>query len=115
MRAFGRSDIPFVRLDSSPDSFFYEKPRLAQHLDTTALSQIEDLSLRLLPKGARILDRMSSLTSQIATDLEPERVTGLGMNGEELAANGLLAERVVQDLKSESRMRAASLQLSNAG
>jgi len=92
------SDIPFVRLDPSPDGVFYETPRMVHHLDATALTQIEDLYRRLIPKGARILDLMSSWTSHISSDLEPDQVTGLGMNRTELDANRLLAERLVHDL-----------------
>lgn len=98
------SDIPFIRFDSSPDSNFYEKPRMVHHLDATALTQIEDLYRRLLPKGARILDLMSSWTSHIGADLAPEWVTGLGMNGPELEANRLLAERIVHDLNLDPRL-----------
>lgn len=92
------SDIPFVRLDPSPDGTFYGKPRMIHHLDATALSQIEGLYRRLLPKGARILDLMSSWTSHVGVGLTPERVTRLGMNRQELEANGLLSERLVHDL-----------------
>jgi SAM-dependent methyltransferase len=92
------ADIPFIRFDSSPDSSFYEKPRMVHHLDANALTQIEGLYRRLLPTGARILDLMSSWTSHIGADLAPARVTGLGMNGPELEANRLLAERILHDL-----------------
>jgi SAM-dependent methyltransferase len=71
---------------------------MVHHLDATALTQIEDLYRRLVPKGARILDLMSSWTSHIAAELEPDQVTGLGMNGDELQANRLLSERLVHDL-----------------
>ncbi|MEA3277911.1 MAG: methyltransferase domain-containing protein [Pseudomonadota bacterium] len=98
------SDIPFARLDPSPDASFYEKPRMVHHLDATALSQIEGLYRRLLPKGARILDLMSSWTSHLGADLAPARVTGLGMNAQELDANPLLSERLVHDLNLDPRL-----------
>jgi SAM-dependent methyltransferase len=98
------SDIPFVRLDPSPDGVFYAKPRMVHHLDSTALSQIADLYRRLVPKGARILDLMSSWTSHIDADLAPEQVTGLGMNGRELETNKLLSERLVHDLNLDPRL-----------
>jgi SAM-dependent methyltransferase len=98
------ANIPFIRFDSSPDSAFYEKPRMVHHLDATALTQIEGLYRRLIPKGARILDLMSSWTSHIGADLAPDRVTGLGMNNRELAANGLLSERIVHDLNLDPRL-----------
>ncbi len=98
------SDIPFARLDPSPDWVFYQKPRMVHHLDAAALSQIAGLYGRLLPKGARILDLMTSWTSHLPSDLAPAQVTGLGMNDQELAANDLLAERVVQDLNLDPRL-----------
>lgn len=98
------SDIPFSRLDPSPDSVFYGKPRMVHHLDATAVSQVEGLYRRLLPKGARILDLMSSWTSHIGADLAPDQVTGLGMNGRELEANQLLSERLVHNLNLDPRL-----------
>ncbi len=95
------SEVPFARLDPSPDGVFYQKPRMVHHLDAAALNQIAGLYRRLLPKGARILDLMTSWTSHLASDLSPAHVTGLGMNEQELDANGLLSERVVQDLNLE--------------
>ena len=77
---------------------------MVHHLDAMALTQIEGLYRRLLPKGARILDLMSSWTSHIGADLAPDRVTGLGMNQVELDANRLLAERIVHDLNLDPRL-----------
>lgn len=98
------SDIPFARLDPSPDAGFYEKPRMVHHLDATALTQIEGLYRRLLPTGARILDLMSSWTSHLSPELAPSGVTGLGMNAKELEANPLLSERLVHDLNLDPRL-----------
>jgi SAM-dependent methyltransferase len=98
------SDLPFMRSDPSPDAAFYQRPRLVQHLDTTALGQIEGLYLRLLPRGAQVLDLMGSWSSHLPADLAPARMAGLGMSVEELAANPLLAERVVQDLNLDPRL-----------
>jgi hypothetical protein len=98
------SDIPFGRLDPSPDGVFYQKPRMVHHLDAAALRQISGLYVHLLPKGGRILDLMTSWTSHLSSDLAPAQVTGLGMNERELAANGLLSERVVQDLNLDPRL-----------
>jgi SAM-dependent methyltransferase len=98
------SDIPFDRMDPSPDADFYRQPRLVQHLDTTALRQVESLYARLLPKGARILDLMTSWTSHLPTVLAPSQVVGLGMNAEELAANPLLNGRHIHDLNQEPHL-----------
>lgn len=98
------SDNPFDRFDPSPDEVFYAKPRLVYHLDSTALNQIRGLYRRLLPRGAEILDLMTSWTSHIDTDLEPAAVTGVGLNEEELQANGLLSTRLTHDLNLDPRL-----------
>lgn len=93
------SDLPFARLASGIDAEFYAKPRLVNHLDQEALSQIQALYSRLIPPKARVLDLMSSWNSHLdAEQLQPAAVTGLGMNADELAQNPLLTERIVQDL-----------------
>jgi len=85
------------------DAGFYAAPRLVDHLDRMATRQVEKLYARLLAKGARVLDLMTSWKSHL--DLaEPGTVAGLGMNAEELAANPRLAERVVQDLNRDPRL-----------
>jgi SAM-dependent methyltransferase len=95
------SDTPYLRIDPRPDAEFYAKPRLVDHLDRAAITEISALYGRLLPKGSRILDLMSSWHSHLPTGLKPGLVTGLGMNGEELAANPVLGERLVQDLNRD--------------
>ncbi len=98
------SDLPFLRADPGPDADFYAKPRLVHHLDSSARGQIEELYDRLLPAGGRVLDLMSSWTSHLPRRLELARVSGLGMNAEELAANPRLADRQVQDLNLDPRL-----------
>ena len=98
------SDLPFVRISPSDDAEFYERPRMVNHLDRTALRQIERLYERLLPRGGRILDLMASWRSHVTDTVRPSGVTGLGMNAEELAANALLTERVVHDLNEDPRL-----------
>lgn len=98
------SDMPFMRADPRPDTQFYQNPRFVDHMDRTALAQVSALYGRLVPVGARVLDLMSSWHSHLPAGLEPARVTGLGMNAEELAANEALDERVVHDLNQDSRL-----------
>lgn len=98
------SDLPFARIDPAPDADFYSKPRLVQHLDSTALEQIGGLYRRLVPQGGRILDLMSSWVSHLPADLAPAHVTGLGMNLQELEANPKLNERVIHDLNLEPQL-----------
>jgi len=92
------SDGPFHRQDPRPDGGFYAGPRLVDHMDRTAIAEVSALYGRLIPTGARILDLMASWHSHLPPVLQPATVAGLGMNRDELDANLVLAERVVQDL-----------------
>ena len=92
------SDVPFIRMAAGPDDEFYEQPRLVDHIDRTATRQIERLYGRLMPRGGRLLDLMTSWKSHLPATLAPAHVAGLGMNLAELEANPLLGERVIRDL-----------------
>jgi SAM-dependent methyltransferase len=92
------SDLPLLRQDPRPDSEFYGEPRFVDHLDRAALGQVSALYRRLIPRGSRILDLMSSWHSHLPEDLEPSQVVGLGMNRDELAANPALGKLLVHDL-----------------
>lgn len=48
------SDQPFRRAVPEADAAFYAKPRLVDHLDRTALTQVEKLYGRLLTPGSRV-------------------------------------------------------------
>lgn len=98
------ADVPFIRAAAGPDDEFYEKPRLVDHIDRTAIRQIERLYGRLLPRGGRLLDLMTSWKSHLPEALAPAQVTGLGMNLAELEANPVLGERVVHDLNLDPRL-----------
>lgn len=94
----------FARVDSAPDAEFYAMPRLVHHLDQSARERISHLYQTLLPDGAVVLDLMSSWASHLNGEARMSHVAGLGMNAQELAANPVLNERVVQDLNTESRL-----------
>ena len=91
-------DVPFARVAGEADAGFYAMPRLVSHVDQTASTQIRNLYQRLLPAGGRVLDLMASWESHLPTEHDLSEVVGLGMNGEELAANPLFAEHRVHDL-----------------
>jgi SAM-dependent methyltransferase len=95
---FGPDD--FSRDDETPDDIFYQKPRLVDHLDSRALSTVEDLYARLIPEGSRILDLMAGPDSHLKAELKPVEVTGLGLNKEELDANPALTKRIIHDLNA---------------
>ena len=95
------SGNPFARSDEGDDTLFYRAPRLVHHLDATAIERVRALYGRLLVPGMAVLDLMSSWTSHLPSDIEGLRVTGLGMNREELERNSRLAHRVVHDLNHD--------------
>jgi SAM-dependent methyltransferase len=94
-------DDSALRRHDDDDAGFYAQPRLVDHLDRAALTEISALYGRLIPRGSRVLDLMSSWHSHLPEDLGPAEVTGLGMNAEELARNPALSRRVVHDLNAD--------------
>jgi SAM-dependent methyltransferase len=94
----------FQREDAADDRLFYSRPRFVQHIDTRAIETIRALYGRLIPSGARVLDLMSSWTSHLPDDLETRSVDGLGLNADELAANGRLTNHVVHDLNHNPKL-----------
>lgn len=95
-------DDPYARLDSRNDALFYRTPRLVQHLDAAARARVTDVYARLLTSGMHVLDLMSSWVSHLPE--EDLRVTGLGLNAEELARNPRLATRLVHDVNASPRL-----------
>ena len=98
------SDDPFARMDPRDDAQYYRQPRLVQHLDRCVREQISELYGRFLQPGMQVLDLMASWVSHLPEQPAGLRVTGLGMNEQELAANPRLQQRVVHDLNLEPRL-----------
>ncbi len=97
-------DHSFDRADGAADADFYSRPRMVNHIDDVAIDHIRQLYSRLLKPGTQVLDLMSSWTSHLPENLELERVAGLGMNAEELAANSRLSDYQVHDLNRFPRL-----------
>lgn len=93
----------FERVDESPDSRFYQFPRLVTHIDDATIAALTAFYADFLPAGMRVLDLMSSWVSHLP-DTHYGHVAGLGMNAEELAANPRLDQRIVHDLNVEPRL-----------
>lgn len=89
--------IGFRRQDESPDELFYRVPRLLVHIDDGAIGALRDAYADVLRHGDRVLDLMSSWKSHLPHD-RALTVTGLGMNADEMAANGQLSAYLVHDL-----------------
>jgi SAM-dependent methyltransferase len=88
----------FDRDDPSPDTVFYGPPRLVTHIDDRAIAAVGALYAEH-GVGGEVLDLCSSWVSHFTTP--PRRLVGLGLNAAELAANPMLAERVVHDLNAD--------------
>lgn len=86
----------FRRVDERPDSLFYDHPRACTHLDESASRYLREVHDDLLPPSGELLDLMAGVRSHL-----PEsrwRVTGLGLNAEELDQNPDIDRAVVHDL-----------------
>ena len=94
----------FAKQDASDDALFYRPARLVTHIDDAAVAALGAHYAKRLAPGADVLDLMSSWVSHLPDDLPLGRVTGHGMNAEELAANPRLDKWFVQDLNREPRL-----------
>jgi SAM-dependent methyltransferase len=94
----------FRRYDESPDTRFYESPRLVEHIDAAATAAVEQLYRERVPAGGAILDLMSSWVSHFPPEIAYGRVVGLGMNAVELARNPRLDAYDVRDLNADPRL-----------
>lgn len=92
----------FRRLDETPDSIFYQRPRPSRHLDETAAQKARELHAEIVPTGGAVLDLMAGESSHL--DTVHERVVGLGLNLEELRANTAVDEPVIFDLNRSERL-----------
>ncbi len=91
------------RADESLDSDFYTAPRLIGHVDSQASGFIREVTGEDLHSGMRVLDLMSSVQSHLP-DSGDLKVTGLGMNEQEMAANPALESLTVHDLNSSPEL-----------
>jgi SAM-dependent methyltransferase len=95
---------PFNLDNTVEDCQFYTSPRMVHHLDRTAREEVCKFHSRILSPGTVILDLMSSHESHLAPEFNESKVTGLGLNKAELAANEMLSERLIHDLNMYSRL-----------
>ena len=105
----------FQRLDETPDADFYAAPRMVTHIDDGAIAAVTGLYREYFPAGGAILDLMSSWVTHLPPEVSYRRVTGLGMNADELAANARLHAWVVHDLNVEPCLPFADGEFDAAG
>ena len=104
------TDKDMARMDGTEDARFYEQPRLVTHIDDDAIAALTEYyraEFQSVGKGkpVSILDLCSSWISHLPTDIEYDRVVGVGMNQQELQANPQLTEFVVQDLNAKPSLQ----------
>lgn len=91
----------FQRQDNTPDTLFYQQPRLVTHIDDATIAQITEFYREFLPADSDVLDLMSSWISHLPDEVSYRCVIGHGMNAEELKANSRLSDYLVQDLNAD--------------
>ena len=95
----------FERADPDDDAVFYAPPRLVTHIDDAAIAAAGSLYAELGLAGS-VLDLMGSWVSHFL--VPPARLTVLGMNAVELAANPMAHSTVVHDLNRSPTLPFAS-------
>jgi len=95
----------FRRYDESPDSLFYSSPRFVTHIDDNAIKALTKFYEEVFPPSGSdnvaILDLCSSWISHYPEGYTAGRISGLGMNREELERNRMLTDYVVKDLNDD--------------
>ena len=95
-------EFPLGRPDENEDALFYAMPRMVDHIDEKAVEILKSIYSRHVIRGCKVLDIMTSWTSHLDDSIADLSVTGIGMNREELDANPLLSERLLQDLNTNA-------------
>lgn len=88
----------YEKQDRAVDTLFYAHPRKVTHIDKGAIGAVTQLYREVLPVGGAILDLMSSWRSHLPPEARYTRVTGQGMNAEEMRDNPQLSDFTVVDL-----------------
>jgi SAM-dependent methyltransferase len=96
--------FPLGRADENEDRLFYAMPRMIHHIDAKAVGILRSIYRRHVSPGRSVLDLMTSWTSHLDESITDLSVTGVGMNRDELDANALLSDRLVQDLNRNAAL-----------
>ncbi len=98
-------DDAFTRIDETDDSVFYSRDRFVEHMDSLALSTVEEIISKLVVEDKpRILDLMAGWDSHVPDNLDISELAGLGLNENELRENKKLTGYVIHDLNTEPRL-----------
>ncbi len=104
------SSSQFTRLDNSNDFIFYKDPRFVEHVDDNAVSIMTDYITNqvLQQPNMNVLDLCSSWTSHFdiqTTNKLNLKVSGLGMNEQELKSNPVLTDYTVFNLNMKTKQQ----------
>ena len=103
--AFPFGEQEMQRYDESSDFLFYSQPRFVQHIDDDAIGALTKYYAEVFPESGRedtaLLDVCSSWISHYPKDYKAGRISGLGMNEEELGRNPILSDYAVRDLNED--------------
>ena len=94
----------FERVDESDDALFYTMPRMVVHIDDHAIAAVSGLFRELIPPDSVVLDLMSSWRSHWPAGHPKARLTGLGMNAEEMEDNPDLDDYLVHDVNKDPHL-----------
>ncbi|KAJ9507429.1 hypothetical protein QJQ45_006402 [Haematococcus lacustris] len=98
----------FQRYDEQPDTQFYSQPRFVTHIDDYAISALTKHYAQRFPPsgtpGTALLDICSSWVSHYPDGYKADKVSGLGMNADELKRNPQLTDWLVADLNKEPKL-----------
>jgi SAM-dependent methyltransferase/FKBP-type peptidyl-prolyl cis-trans isomerase 2 len=97
-------DFPLARADENEDRLFYTMPRMVDHIDDKAVEILRAIYSRHVSAGSSVLDLMTSWTSHLDESIADLSVTGIGMNPDELDANSMLSNRLIQDLNRNATL-----------
>lgn len=100
----------YSRLDKTSDSIFYKDPRFVEHVDENAVQLMTRyIADDVLEDKDVVLDLCTSWTShmdQATLDkFNIQRVSGLGMNEEEMKGNPILHDYAVVDLNANENVK----------
>lgn len=100
---FGPQELQ--RYDETSDFIFYSAPRFVTHIDDAAVGALTAWYARNFPESGRddtaLLDVCSSWISHYPEGYTAGRISGLGMNEEELKKNAVLSDFEVKDLNED--------------
>ena len=112
--AFPFGEKEMQRYDESSDFVFYAQPRFVKHIDDDAIGALTKYYAEVFPAVPKegddkvaLLDVCSSWISHYPAGYEASdnlRISGLGMNEDELKKNPILTDYAVRDLNEDATL-----------